>query len=63
MASITTHVEEVVRTLLAWQKTFDLCFDPQCKIAYAKTMEDEMTKNHWEKDDKIITGFIPQNLM
>lgn len=42
--------------------TFALQFDTQSHIAYVKKQKDELTKNHRESDDTMVTGFMPQLL-
>ena len=44
------------------KSTFNLCFDQESGISYIKKIEDEMTKNHKERDTELISGFIPQVL-
>ena len=38
------------------KSTFKLCFDQESGISYIIKAEDEMTKNHCETNNKIITG-------
>ena len=40
--------------------TFELQYDTNTGITYVKKIIDEMTKNHRERDNEIITGFMPQ---
>ena len=40
--------------------TFELQYDNSTGIAFVKKVKDELTKNHRETDDKLITGFMPQ---
>ena len=40
--------------------TFELQYDTTTGISYVKKVIDEMTKNHREKDNELITGFMPQ---
>ena len=40
-------------------RTFELQYDTT-GISYVKKVIDEMTKNHREKDNELITGFMPQ---
>ena len=40
--------------------TFQLKFDTDSKISYVEKVQDELTKNHRETDQHIITGFMPQ---
>lgn len=42
--------------------TFELVFDTESKIAYVKKSKDELTKNHRESDNNMVTGFMPQIL-
>lgn len=42
--------------------TFQLIFDNETRIAYVKKVQDELTKNHRESDNEMITGFMPQLL-
>lgn len=44
------------------KETFALKFDVDTKIAYVSKVQDELTKNHREKDNEMITGFMPQLL-
>ena len=44
------------------KETFRLAFDKETKIAYLFKAKDEMTKNHQESDNPVITGFMPQLL-
>ena len=39
--------------------TFQLAFDTETKIAYVYKSKDEMTKNHQETNNPIVTGFMP----
>ena len=38
---------------------FKLRFDMETKISYVMKIVDELTKNHKENDDELITGFMP----
>lgn len=40
--------------------TFSLEYDSESKIAFVKKNKDELTKNHRERDNSFITGFMPQ---
>ena len=42
--------------------TFHLTYDNATKIAYVLKKCDEMTKNHQESNNPIVTGFMPQIL-
>ena len=42
--------------------TFQLTFDSEISITYVKKVTDELSKNHQETDQEIITGFMPQLL-
>lgn len=44
------------------KSTFQLHYDVETKITYVKKVKDEMTKNHKENDNEIVTGFMPQLL-
>ena len=44
------------------KETFRLAYDTTTKIAYVLKVQDEMTKNHQESDNPIVTGFMPQML-
>lgn len=50
------NIEDMTKT------TFDLHFDVETRIAYVRKVQDEMTKNHKQNDNEIITGFMPQLL-
>ena len=43
------------------KETFRLAYDPDTKIAVFKA-KDEMTKNHKESNNPVVTGFMPQML-
>ena len=40
--------------------TFQLMFDNESGITYVRKVTDELSKNHQETDQEIITGFMPQ---
>ena len=42
--------------------TFKLGYDTQTKMSYAFKAKDEMTKNHQESDNPIVSGYMPQIL-
>ena len=42
------------------KNTFELQYDTTTGIAYVKKVKDELTKNHSETDQELITGFMPQ---
>ena len=42
------------------KSTFELKYDNEIGMAYVQKIEDEMTKNHQEVNNEIITGFMPQ---
>ena len=44
------------------KETFQLHFDTETNISYVKKVMDEISKNHQECDNEIITGFMPQML-
>ena len=44
------------------KEMFKLAFDTEIKIAYVYKAKDEMTKNHQECDNPVVTGFMPQML-
>ena len=44
------------------KETFQLHYNTETKIAYVKKVVDELTKNHQECNNEIITGFMPQLL-
>ena len=44
------------------KETFRLAYDSTTKIAYVLKAKDEMTKNHQESDNPVVTGFMPQIL-
>lgn len=52
------HGGENITTMT--KETFKLEYDSETEIAYVKKVKDELTKNHREKDSKIVTGFMPQ---
>lgn len=39
---------------------FQVIEDPQTQSRYVKKVKDEMTKNHKQIDDEIVTGFMPE---
>ena len=39
--------------------TFKLQYDVSTGMSYVKKVQDELTKNHREKDNELITGFMP----
>ena len=42
--------------------TFKLCYDTETGITYVKKIQDEISKNHPEMDQEIVTRFMPQLL-
>ena len=44
------------------KKTFELKYDQDTKIAYVEKVQDELTKNHREANNEVVTGFMPQIL-
>ena len=42
--------------------TFQLQFNQETGIAFVKKAQDELSKNHQEADQEIVTGFMPQLL-
>ena len=40
--------------------TFELQYDNSTGIAFVKKIKGELTENHRETDDELITGFMPQ---
>ena len=44
------------------KETFQLSYDTETKMAFVKKIQDELSKNHQETDQEIITGFMPQLL-
>ena len=42
--------------------TFKLCYDMETGITYVKKIQDELSKNHQETDQEIVTRFMPQLL-
>ena len=40
--------------------TFELQYDNSTGIAFVKKIKGELTENHHETDDELITGFMPQ---
>ena len=44
------------------KSTFELVYNEETKITYLERMQDEVTKNHKETNNEIITGCMPQIL-
>ena len=44
------------------KSTFELVYNKETKITYLKRMKDEVTKNHKETNNEMITGYMPQIL-
>ena len=42
--------------------TFALKYDSDSGISYVEKVQNEQTKNHYETNAEIVTGFIPQML-
>ena len=40
-------------------KTFQLEYDQESGICFMKKVIDEVTKNHQETNNEVITGFMP----
>ena len=41
---------------------FQLVYDPETQMTYVKKVSDELTKNHKETNNEVLTGFMPQFL-
>ena len=41
-------------------KTFQLDYNQESAICFVKKVIDEVTKNHQETNNEVITGFMPQ---
>ena len=41
---------------------FQLVYDPETQTTYVKKVRDELTKNHKETNNEVLTGFMPQFL-
>ena len=44
------------------KQTFQLAYDTEMGISYIKKIQDEISKNHHEAGQEVITGFMPQLL-
>ena len=44
------------------KETFQLTFDTSARISYVFKAKDEITKNHQESDNPVVTGFMPSIL-